>query len=117
MEAKINIDPHHHYLDREDQEDPNLLRLLEACGIILEWALDPAYYDLPLRETFDKCYQFGLYEMQGTISPSGVYSYPEDPDLFPYFSIERGDEVMHQYPHAIVAIVQKNGDSFITRMD
>ena len=41
----------------------------------------------------------------------------EDPDLYPLAKIERGDETFYQYQYGLVAIVQKDGSSFCTRMD
>lgn len=108
---EMTTDPLEHYgVSRKEIE--------AICGIIPFWVKNVTYLGLPLYVALNKQYQFGLYNLQGgEVSPDGIFSYPEDPDLYPYCKIIRDDETFYQYPMAICAIVQKDGSTFITRMD
>jgi hypothetical protein len=67
-------------------------------------------------------YGWGLFEMKGgSVSDSGVYKYPEDPDLHWIAKVDTSKdpskiEYSYIYPHAIVALPTEDG-YFVTRMD
>lgn len=112
MYISITFDPLNKYPADAD--------LLEACGLLPIFAMDPEHIHLPLREAMETQYGFGpLSEIKGsTITDTYTYEYPEDPPLYPYVIITRGDEVFVQYPYGIVAFIdQQTGDTFVTRMD
>lgn len=105
----IEVDPLNHYTSVPDRA------LLEACGMILYWIVEDD--SDTLQEQVNKNYQFGMYEMKGgTVTPEGIYEYPEDPPLYPLVKWERGDEVAYMYPHAIMSFIHK-GVTFVTRVD
>jgi hypothetical protein len=96
----------------------NSEHILELLGLPPLWALDGRTIHLPLKETFEHFYPFGLYEFKNAmITSDGVYHSPGDSDLHPYIKITRGKETFYQYDYGIVAIVQEDGSSFVTRMD
>jgi|TARA_R100001463_G_scaffold134796_1_gene197345 hypothetical protein len=67
-------------------------------------------------------YGWGLFEMKGgSVSDSGVYKYPEDPDLHWIAKVDTSKddskvEYSYIYPYAIVALSTEDG-YFVTRMD
>ena len=67
-------------------------------------------------------YGWGLFEMKGgSVSDSGVYKYPEDPDLHWIAKVDTSKddskiEYSYIYPYAIVALPTEDG-YFVTRMD
>jgi len=67
-------------------------------------------------------YGWGLFEMKGgSVSDSGVYKYPEDPDLHWVAKVNTSKdpsktEYSYVYPYAIVALPTEDG-YFVTRMD
>jgi len=113
---QINIDPTGNYRLFGNTEH----ELMEACGLIpmwvREWSASPT--QRTLKEYLSDAYGFGLYEMTGgQIDPeTGIYSYPEDPELKPLMSIDTDEGVLYIYEYAIVAIPTVHG-YFITRMD
>jgi len=69
-------------------------------------------------EIFKKHYGFPIHEMDGEITMSGVYEYPNDPPMPPLIAVKSQTEIMRQYEHAIVSIVNLDtNETFITRMD
>ena len=92
---------------------------MDVLGLPPHWALNPFFFHMPLKEALEIQYGFGsLIEMNGgTVTDEGTYLYPDDPPLEPLIKIERGDETYYQYDYAIIAIVQKSGETFVTRMD
>ena len=108
----IWINPLNHY-EISDKD------LINSCGFLPLWAVDPDYLDQPIKQAMTELYGFGkLYEMKGgEVTDKGVYKYPDDPDLYPIVTIKRDHEIMHQYPYGIVAFEQDDGTVFVTRMD
>ena len=92
--------------------------LLEACGLLPHWVVNPEFSHIPLKEAMETQYGFPMIEMEkSTISETGVMRYPEDPDMYPMIKIVRGDETFYQYDYGVVAFVQNDGSSYVTRMD
>lgn len=111
MIKSIELDP----LAKFNYQPEEIYHIL---GLLPGWVMNEEFMDKPLKEALDKQYGFGLYESSGqTITADGVYQYPEDPDLYPLIKIQRKDETFYQYQYAMVAIVQKDGSTFVTRMD
>jgi len=122
MENKYKIDPTGHFTDHIG--NPDQLRfatdnLLEACGFIPEWVMyDKDHDDLNMKDMLETHYPYGMFEIDNSIIDSdGTYHYPEDPDMYPLIKMERGEETLYQYKYGLVAIVQKDGSLFVTRMD
>ena len=63
-------------------------------------------------------YGFPASPIEGRISSSGTYisPYQEDPDLFPFIELVKGDLTFRQYPYAIIAFSSPT-KTIITRMD
>jgi hypothetical protein len=94
--------------------------LVEACGLLLGWALYATKNGLPIREHMESSYGFPLYQMEGGVvdTMSGAYTYPEDPTLMPILTCTGvNGEKVHVYQYAIVAFIAEDGSTFITRMD
>lgn len=107
----VNLDPLGHY------KHVDIGTLTDSLGMLPGWVMNPDYDGIPLRQALDEQYGFGLHEMiGGEVDASGIYRYPEDPDLYPLLEIKRGEETFYQYPYAIVAIRGPEG-VFVTRMD
>jgi len=92
--------------------------LYEACGILPTWVMAKEYAHKPLLEALKEQYQFPMFESEkATITEDGVFQYPGDPDQHPLIKIQRGKETFYQYEHAMIAIVQEDGSSYVSRMD
>ena len=100
--------------------------LREAMGLIPYFIIEAATRGpTGAREVLDymnEAYGFGGPEMTGgTIEEDGTYTYPEDPDLYPYakFNLsgpEGSIADVFVYPYAIVA-VRDDKETLLTRMD
>jgi len=100
-------------------QDIETNRLINACGLIPGWVLNPASWGETLIETLSRNYPFGLHPMPpGSKIENKVHKYPEDPDLYPLLEITRRDETLLQYQYGIVAVLDPDGQTvLITRMD
>lgn len=110
---QIELDPTGHY----GEHNVNPEYLVPMLGLLPQFLAESDPAD-DAREAFDKAYGFGLYEMTGgnVDKNSGIFTYPEDPDMYPIAECIRGDEIIYFYESAIVAIVSKTS-TFVTRMD
>ena len=99
-------------LDDEERE------IAELLGFIAEESEE----EESLVDFMRDKYGWGLFEMKGgSVSDSGVYKYPEDPDLHWIARVDTSKdpskiEYSYIYPHAIVALPTEDG-YFVTRMD
>lgn len=112
IEVDYEVDPNNKFphLSRHD--------MYSTLGYLPGWVMNSEFFDKPLKEALDEQYCCGLFEMTGgVIDSNGVFRYPEDPELHPLIKIIRGKETFYQYQSAIVAIVQEDGSTFMTRMD
>jgi len=76
----------------------------------------------PVKEQFNERYAFG-----GGWQPSDGWKindnlvmttkYPEDPPMNPIAMVMVGEETVLMYPHAMIAIIQKDGTYEVARMD
>ena len=104
------LDPTQHYLGRTKGE------LMEACGLCPHWIL--ARSDKPMLDLITEGYGFPIFELEGgEVGADMIYRYPEDEPLHPILLIQRGEEKYLQYEHGFIAIVNKNGNQFVTRCD
>ena len=116
MDIKTTIDPTGYFASQASHE---MEYAIESLGILPHW-VTKAEDTESIREAFDRQYNFGLFEFHGiTINAEGVFSYPEDPDLYPIISMVRGSETAYFYQSAMVAIINKDQNiaQFVTRMD
>lgn len=114
----VTVDPKTQFADAPVE------RVIAACGYLTYWALD--YFTSKrlgptLKAHMEECYGFGLLHPvpEAAQIKDSVFTYPNDPDLYPYMLIEKGGEPPTRcliYPHAIIAF-EENGQTFITRMD
>ena len=101
--------------------------IIEQCGLLPTFFFSVAnkaaldHKDLTLEAAWqgmDDEYGFGLYKMTGsTVTPQGVWQYPEDPDLYPLVSMKDGDVELLVYDYGLVAMRDKSGMTLCTRMD
>jgi len=74
----------------------------------------------PAKEQFDERYVYGGFQPFAgfKFDPDGLtLKYPGDPELFPVAGTQLRDETILVYPHAWVAIVQKDDSVQVARMD
>lgn len=108
----IVVDPLGHYSKIPSR------KIAFSCGILPVWVIKPEYINLPLLKTLKLQYHFPIHELDGaTVADDGIFKYPNDPDQYPLIKIQRGKETFYQYEHAMIAIVQEDGSSYVTRMD
>lgn len=100
--------------------------LREACGLLLPWMTAPRPVDETMRESVLRLYQFPVPPMTGgkLITPTGVYQYPEDPDLHPFVRVYDGlsGDLGFIYPYGMVSFYEKEPSTLeivttIYRMD
>lgn len=103
------IDPLGEYEDVAPED------LIEACGFIPYFLQQNDERDA--RTQMVDRYGFGDFPTTGAaVDARGVYSYPEDPDMFPYMETSLRGETIRIYPYAFVAITNDQG-TYTTRMD
>lgn len=101
-------------------------RLVEACGLIpafvaeAEIGLGEGAPLEALHRAVMEIYGYGLGHPMtgGEVTPEGVYTYPEDPDLYPLVSLQtaQGHEVLI-YQYAITAFRDSEGTTIVERID
>ena len=114
------MDPTFHYRE----EKVPMRRIVDAMGILPLFAENVAQIAPETVEEASKLlaeeYGFGdLYDFgdKATVTPEGVYKYPEDPDLYPFANCALSDTVEFLiYPHAI-CVLRSELETFVTRMD
>jgi len=100
-------------------------RIIEACGIIPDFFAEACLPEGPrtlqqVADDMEAGYGFGgfCYPLGGAVSPQGVYSYPEDPDLYPLVRYRFGAFECYVYPYAITAIRDvRTGECKVGRFD
>ncbi len=89
-----------------------------TLGLIPDWLSNDNYSELTATKALSEQYVFGINEIKESIvTEDGIMKYPGDPDLYPIAKITRKEEVVYQYWYGIIAIIDKDGNSFVTRMD
>lgn len=113
MKTSATLDPQAAYTHIGNSE------LIESLGPLPLWVLNPEFFPLSLREALETQYGFGsLIPIEGgTVTSDFTFIYPGDPPLLPLIVIQRGDETFIQYQYAIVALLEKSGSVFVSRMD
>ena len=113
------VDPTGHYGDKKVPTK----RLLDALGIVPAFVIEAAMAleEATPRSVMDAMgdvYGFYLGDMEGgTVDSEGVYSYPEDPDLYPLIEWTLGGTVkVYMYNYAII-VVTDGKETIVTRMD
>jgi hypothetical protein len=96
-------------------------QIIEVCGLIPGWVQEWAENDTDDRQSLKdwlvRRYGFPVFEMGGKVDQSGIYSFPGDPDLYPYVTFIADDGTrFFQYPYAIICVRTLTGD-YVTRMD
>ena len=116
MTFQITIDPHTKFTHAPKDQT------IGVCGILPHWAVSGS--GETMKDSLINNYQFYMGAFTGgTIDDTGIYSYPEDPDLYPMLKIDRLDgedlkEVCYIYEYAMVACKNiDTGDLWVTRMD
>jgi hypothetical protein len=119
---KAVIDPTGHFESKGVEKG----RLVEACGLIPGFVAFAERMEAETaREVYDymvKEYGFGGFEWSEeehhVDTGTGVYSYPDDPDLYPLVLLEVDgcDVDVYIYQHAIVSIVGDD-ETIVCRMD
>ena len=114
------MDPTYHY--REERVP--MRRIVDAMGILPLLAesvskeapetVQEAVELMAIQYGFGALFDFGD---KATVTPEGVYKYPEDPDLYPFVLYPLSDTVeLLIYPHAI-CVLRSDTETFVTRMD
>jgi len=111
MNIAITLDPRNKHPHLSDHQ------LLESCGLLKIWLVEGE--QPTLKERLLASYAFYSGPMEGgTITAEGVYSYPQDPDLYALIKFETDEEFCFVFEYGIVGIVNKiSGDTWVTRMD
>ena len=107
-------------------ETGQVIATLQSPVIVPELGLIPSFIKdgdpikNGFRDALETQYGFGtLYEMKGgSVSDTGIYSYPQDSDLEPLAKYETEKEICYQYHYGIISIVERATKTvFTTRMD
>lgn len=100
-------------------------RIIESLGIVPVFVAEAATRGTPSEATprsvlddMAQAYGFYMGDMEGgTVTPEGIYQYPEDKDLHPLMQWTLDDSVViYMYKYAIIALTDGER-TIITRMD
>tara|TARA_E500000318_G_scaffold110213_1_gene125073 strand:- start:1101 stop:1475 length:375 start_codon:yes stop_codon:yes gene_type:complete len=97
----------------------------EHLGLVPEFFLQAMQYGGDTLQTvadaMDSVYQYGgfRFPFDGTVTDTGTYTTPDDPDLKPYATITYLDKyTLYCYPYAITALRDnETGETKIGRFD
>ena len=104
-------------------------KLFEATGLIPYFVAEAALTAgletaQDAMDIMNEAYGFGLGEYnlledgKGEVSPEGLYTYPEDPDMAPMVKFEWAEGfTVFVYQYALVAVRGPEGDAIMQRMD
>lgn len=122
--VKFVVDPTGHYSKSHVTKATTMKQCLQGCGLLPQFMIGSD--DKPLSERMNDAYQFGI-GWQGPDKASfkdGVFSYPQDPDLYPYMKAQKVDEEgkghgeeIYIYPYAQVIVVEDGKMVKRQRMD
>lgn len=101
-------------------EDKGIKWMLYNIGSIPEFlAYALTQPERPLAESMVKMYGMAGAPIEGgeLDDVSGVYKYPEDPELEPIARCTCARGVVYIYPYGIVAVCEDGEDNIIYRMD
>jgi len=110
-------------IEREllSKNHPNMTiqQIDSTLGFLPNWLCNMDFLDFNAKDALERQYGFGsLHKFEETkIDENGVWFYPGDPPMLPLSKVTRGEETIYQYLYGLVAIVDKDGNSFCTRMD
>jgi len=109
------LDPTGHYAPISVEKAHHLI---ESLGFIPAWLSSALDYP-NIRSALIDQYQYymGDFVGGGEIDSNGVYTFPDDPPLYPIIEMKLRDETFYQYPYGIVATVNDNGEKWISRFD
>lgn len=99
--------------------DVPIKHFTEMCTVIYHWALIASTSGKPMIDIIHQHYGYPLDPFTGgTVTVNGVYSYPEDPDLYPICKIILHEEIIFYYEYEMMTIRNKqNGKYFTIRVD
>lgn len=94
----------------------------EACGLLPFFAIEGPGPTMAKNMEGNYNFFFGWSKGHTTVTEDGIYSYPEDPDMYPLVRLdavtEEGQkETIFIYDHAIVAYMLDGEFQGSTRMD
>lgn len=122
MEIELSIDPCDAFPAHATKES-----IVNACGIIATWATNAmnmyrlAGIDIGEYMINQYEYSMGGFKEVDHISANGIYSYPEDPVMYPLVEFSLNDDPKVKiwiYPGSWVAYTADGGETiFSTRMD
>ena len=112
MNIQLTFDPTKYWSGLSKNE------IIRTCWSLPLWAANPFLLSTPLQQAFEAQYPFPMPPIEnGTITSTGIFQYPGDPDLYPLIKLERGPETLYIYKYAIIAIVKADGSPFCSRMN
>lgn len=112
MEIKITMDPHNRFptVDKMD--------IYASFGYLPNWIETAEINGQTMRESLKENYCAPTIEIDGgELTKDGVYKYPGDPDLYAHGKWELNGEICYIFKYAIVGIINKDGTTFVTRMN
>ena len=99
----------------------SVVDLFEALGPLPQWLDEGLGAGEPAQEALISRYVYYTGEFnlpdEATFDQDGTFHYPEDDAQAPLATAQLTEETVHFYQHAFVAIIQKDGATFMTRMD
>lgn len=85
------------------------------CQVVVYWATAAMVFYKTMHEVITEHYGYQLDPFSGgSVSEEGVYSYPEDPDLYPICKIITKKEIVFFYEYEILSIRQKSDGTVLT---
>ena len=115
--ATLTIDPTGHF----NAIKTNPHRLIASLGILPNWAGQAYDFDNSFKDALIHnygCFYGGAME-GGTVDSDGIYSYPEDPELYPVavMTAEYTTDKVFFYEYSMVGVLTEAGNFWISRFD
>lgn len=110
----INYDPFNVWSNRLAPEHVEYL-----CMFVVQQSHLADKLDISLKTVINDHYGYPTHEFKGgTMKGGGIYTYPEDPDLYPLCEIQTKQEIIYMYEHEMLGIRNKTTDEYyVTRVD
>ena len=96
-------------------------KMIGALGILPQWAAQAYDFDNNFKDALIHnygCFYGGAME-GGTVDSEGVYSYPEDPDLYPLavMTAPYTTDKVFFYEYSMVGVLTEAGNFWMSRFD
>jgi hypothetical protein len=114
MNVHMQLDPLNIFLHTKSY---NSARIMDEIGLLVTWAVQKPE-SMTMHAALENNYGFPLSDIEGVgVTDEGVWIYAGDPDLYPLAKLTCEGETLHIYSYGLVAFIDEDGETYVTRMD